>query len=404
MNASHRAHAFSKNRLFSIALVGIAVIAIVSGLRARPSEAVPVFTKAYGGVDCSTCHASGAVPLLNAYGRYIQRTGYAAIDHKTLESMFPVTIAEEVQYDSQNQPPKVQPGNLALHATGYLGKDLTYHIHQWLYQFNKSGGGLDTFQLAYSGLFKGNGHLFVGKLSALPVPGPFSNTPSDIFPPYGPAEITVGEHMYQSDMMRWGTAFSYVHAPVFFEAGWLGSGADWNGATDFSNDTEKTFEWTAAYADPGKPIEAGLFGSIGTFPLAEGGIDSYHSIAAYVQRDPGPHRIPGFFAVYQRAYDGNPGNGGMSGMGAPAPSAAASSSAYSAELYESFFQDRAVLGLRKDMTNDGLGNVSNFGDVWLAIEPIPKLHYLHLYLDTVLTQNGTPDFKASVWWASPLSF
>lgn len=404
MDASPVRSALPRSRIVNIALVASAIIAVFTGLRARPSEALPVFAKEYGGVDCSVCHVSAAVPLLNAYGRYIQRTGYAALDRKMLEKTFPVSIAEEAMYDSQNSSPQVQVGNLALHATGAFGKDFTYHIHQWLYQGNQSGGGLDTFQIAYSGLFKGNGHLFVGKLSALPVPGPFSNVP-DVLPPYSPAEIMVGEHMYMSDMMRWGASLSYVRAPVYYQVAWLGSSADWSGAGDFSNDTDKTFEWTAAYADPAKPFELGLFGSVGGYPLAEGGVDSYHTIAAYAQRDPGPHMIPGFFAVYQWGSDGNPGNGGMVGMGGmPAPTTpAANSRSYSLELYESFLHDRALLGLRKGMADDGMGDVSQYGNIWLSVEPIRSVHYLHVYVDAYLTQNGTPDWRGGLWWSSPLS-
>ncbi|HTX60362.1 MAG TPA: hypothetical protein VMH02_11910, partial [Verrucomicrobiae bacterium] len=62
-------------REFSIAIVfGIAIAAM-----AAPAEAMPVFAQAYG-VKCNVCHTQ--VPALNTYGRYIQRTGYAAMDPK----------------------------------------------------------------------------------------------------------------------------------------------------------------------------------------------------------------------------------------------------------------------------------------------------------------------------------
>ncbi|HEX5275496.1 MAG TPA: hypothetical protein VFW34_09505 [Candidatus Rubrimentiphilum sp.] len=47
------------------------------GLAALRADAMPPFAQAYG-VDCNTCHTM--VPALNSYGRYIQRTGFAALD------------------------------------------------------------------------------------------------------------------------------------------------------------------------------------------------------------------------------------------------------------------------------------------------------------------------------------
>lgn len=41
------------------------------------AAAMPPFAQAYG-LQCNVCHT--LVPTLNAYGRYIQRTGYASLD------------------------------------------------------------------------------------------------------------------------------------------------------------------------------------------------------------------------------------------------------------------------------------------------------------------------------------
>ncbi len=358
------------------------------------AQALPSFAKAYG-VSCSVCHT--VPPLLNAYGRYIQRTGYAALDRSLLDKGVPVNIAEEPMYDSQASP-RMQLGNLAIHIAGYIADGLTYHVHQWITQGNEPGG-LDTFQIVYSKLFDGYGHLFVGKLSGLPVPGPFSNQ-SDIAP-YASAEMMVGEHMYQQDMMRWGAAFSYVRSDLYVQAAWLGSNADWSGATDFSSDTDKTFEWIAAYADPGKPFEAGLYGSIGSYPLAEGGVDPYRTIGVYAQRDPGPHAVPGFFALYQWGYDANPGL--AMGMGGPMMMLPpAHSVTDTVELYEPIFNQRGIIGLRQEMTGDGLGNVTHGGDIDLSLQPLAKLDYLHLFLESGLQQNSTPAWRAGLWWVSPL--
>ncbi|HEV2262111.1 MAG TPA: hypothetical protein VGR69_07500 [Candidatus Rubrimentiphilum sp.] len=132
--------------------------------------------------------------------------------------------SEEVTYDSQATH-RIRAGNLAVHAAGYLSPDITYHIHQWIAQ-NDQTGGTDVFQMAYNKLFKGSGHLFAGKISALTAPAPFSNQ-SDLAP-YASTELQVGEHMYQTDMMRWGAALSCVHANLFAQAGWFGSNGEWS--------------------------------------------------------------------------------------------------------------------------------------------------------------------------------
>ncbi|MHB8434237.1 MAG: hypothetical protein ACYDCA_11700 [Candidatus Tyrphobacter sp.] len=379
--------------LWPVAAV-LAAIAIF-GTKATPTQALPTFAKAYG-VECSLCHS--VPPQLNAYGRYIQRTGYSALSRDVLKNVLPVNVAEEVTYDSQGSH-QVEPGNLALHAVGYLSPDITYHIHQWIVQ-NSQAGGLDTFQLAYNRLFNGNGHFFVGKLSALPVPAPFSNQ-SDIAK-YASAELTVGEHMYTFDMMRWGTALSYVHANLYVQAGWFDSSADWNGATDFSNNTDKTFQWIAAYADPNRPLEAGAFGSIGSYPLAEGGVDPYHTLGLYVQRDPGPRFMPGVFALYQWGHDANPGSMMMSGSMAPTPFGPADSTAETFELYEPILGERGLVGLRQETTDDGLGNVSRSGDIDLSFMPFAHYDYLHLFLENALIQNSRPAWRGGLWWVAPL--
>ena len=53
------------------------------------AQAMPPFAQAYG-VSCSLCHTQ--VPGLNAYGRYVQRTGYASLDPNVLRRALPVWI------------------------------------------------------------------------------------------------------------------------------------------------------------------------------------------------------------------------------------------------------------------------------------------------------------------------
>src|SRR5579864_1206582 len=62
-----------------------------------PAMAMPVFAKAYG-LQCSACHTM--VPALNAYGRYVQRTGYASLNRDVLKEHSPFWIGEQVNGDS----------------------------------------------------------------------------------------------------------------------------------------------------------------------------------------------------------------------------------------------------------------------------------------------------------------
>ena len=389
----------NRQRIFGLLIVFGVTFGIVASV-AGPGKALPTFAKAYS-MNCDICHT--VVPQLNAYGRYIQRTGYAALDRGVLGQQLPLSIAEGVQSDSQSatNPHKIEFGNTALHLAGSIGEDFTIHYHQWFAQDNQSGG-LDTLQLAYHDLFKRNGHLFVGKLSALPVPAPFSNG-SDLAP-FATAELTVGEHMYQFDMMRWGAAFSYVRPQFYAETAWFGSNSDLNGAADFSGTNDKTFQWIAALAGPDKPLEVGTFGALGTFPLTEGGVDRYHTTGLYAQRDPQANHVPGAFIVYQWAYDGNPGTTMTMGMGGATMGAAtpANSRAWTAELYEPVWSDRATIGFRDEMTNDGLGNTTHSGNVDLGIQPFNRYPYVHVYAESGLSRNAGPAWRWMIWWTTPV--
>lgn len=427
-----------KRALFitAFALFGVA-------LSTAPAFALPTFAKAYG-VQCSVCHT--IPPQLNAYGRYVQRTGYSALSRDLLKSTVPLTLTEQPQTDTSNGSGAIQFGNTAIHVAGYLSPDITYHIHQWLLQ-DGQGGGIDTFQFVYNNLFKETTHFFVGKLSALPVPGPFSNQ-TDLAP-YASAELQVGEHMYQLDMMRWGTAVSYVRPKFFAEASWFGSNGDWASAFDFSSNTDKTFEWVAAYADAGKPWELGTYGQIGSWPLTEGGVDHYNTFALYAQRDPGPNFMPGLLTLYQCGYDANPGtvtmDSGMPGaatfaqlpqlsallqlvprlyaprlnaprsfapvsssmpMPSPTPMAPhitpASSQAVSLEAWEPVINNRAILALRYEYTNDGLGTLAHTGNVDFDVRPFNHYNYLHLYLESALQQSAGPAWRTMLWWSVPI--
>lgn len=390
---------------YTLAILTLTLPAVA--LSVRPAQALPNFAQAYG-VQCSTCHTT--VPQLNAYGRYVQRTGYAALSRDLVDTKIPVSIQESPNFDTSSGSGHIEAGNTAVHVAGYITPSITAHIHQWFVQDGETGG-LDTFQLAYN--FKNDLHLFAGKLSALPVPGPFSNG-SDLTP-YASAELQVGEHIYQSDMMRWGAALSYAGPKIYTQVAWFGANSDWDGASDYSADTDKTFQWIAAYADPGMPLEAGLFGSIGALPLAEGGTDHYNTIAAYVQRDPGPKYVPGFFAVYQLGNDGNPGNPAMAAMTVGRRAAlrvrpfdvmnsvgAAHSRAFTIEAYEPLFDGNVIVGLRKEMTDDGLGTVANTASLDIGITPLPRFQFLHLYFEGATQPSMGPAWKGMAWLQVPV--
>lgn len=366
-----------------LACVGAFFIAIwLQPGGAERASAMPPFAQAYG-VSCSLCHTQ--VPGLNAYGRYVQRTGYASLDPQVLRRALPVWIGENASYDSQDPaaPHRTQFGNLAIHAVGPIGDDLTYHFQQWIWQ-NNQAGDLDTFWLAYNNLLHRDGHLFVGKIEA-PGPSPFSQW-FDLAAFMTP-EITVGEHVYQLDANRWGAKLNYIHGDLDAEAGWLGSGSGWGGLSDFSNDTDKTFQYKIAYAHPTSPFEAGFFGSRGSFPLAEGGTDAYHSLAGYVQRDP-ENGIPGVLAIYQTAYDANPGLG----------LSPAASTATTFELYEPVL-DKGLVSAREEWTNDGLGNRLQTANIDFSYHVLP---YVHVYVEDALAQHNVPEWRYMIWLTVPV--
>ncbi len=365
---------------------------------------MPPFAKAYG-VNCDTCHTM--VPALNAYGRYVQRTGYSSLNHEVLKTVAPVWIGEQVNGDSTGgvsdltQTRTSSFGNLALHGAGYLAPDWTFHLQQWLLQNDSGGGTLDTAWVTYNNLFHRDGHLFIGKYEA-PAPSPFSQF-SDVSA-FATPEITVGEHAYQLDGNRWGSKLAYVHGALDVEAGWLLSGNGMIAASDFASTpgTDKTFQWKVASAHADQPLELGAYGSSGSYTVSTGDVDRYTSIAGYVQRDPQANGVPGIFAIYQTGHDSNPG---LDGDGNQLPPA--SSRAITAELYESIFNSSAVLGLRSEFNDDGLGTLTHDQNVDFAFN-VPHMRYLHAYVEAGLggnstAPNGGPTWRWLLWWTTPIA-
>ncbi len=386
---------------FTAMAAAAAAFALFAGTQA---QAMPTFAKAYG-VSCSTCHTM--VPALNAYGRYVQRTGYSSLNHDVIKTVAPVWIGEQVNGDSTGGVSSTVPthtssfGNLALHGAGYLAPDWTFHVQQWLLSSDDGGGTLDTAWVTFNNLFHRDGHLFIGKYEA-PAPSPFSQF-FDISA-FSTPEITVGEHAYQLDGNRWGSKLAYVHGALDAEAGWLLSGNGMITASDFgtSPGTDKTFQWKLASAHPDQPLEIGAYGSNGSCIVSTGAVDRYSSIAAYLQRDPQPDGIPGIFAIYQTAHDSNPG---LDANGNQLP--AANSKAITAELYESLFNRGAVLGIRDEFSDEGLGNLTHAQNVDFAFN-VPHARFLHAYVEAGLGANSTapnsrPTWRWMLWWTTPLA-
>jgi hypothetical protein len=355
------------------------VVAIGLAMASR-ADAMPPFAQAYG-VKCNVCHTQ--VPALNTYGRYVQRTGYASLDPHVLRRALPIWIGENTFYDTQQGTYKTQLGNLAVHAVGGIGDDVTYHFQQWIWQ-NDGAGDLDTFWVTYNNLLHRDGHLFVG---LMPPPSPSGYSQWLDLSGFASAEYTVGEHAYELDGNGWGSKIDYVKNKIDVEAGWLYGGGGWSQSSAFIN-SDKRFQYRVAYATPDDPFEGGVFGSRGSWPLAEGGADQYWSIAGYAQRDP-HNGVPGVFASYNVGLDGNPLATGAS--------AGSNSSAF--ELYQPFAEG-GMVSIRKEWTNDGMGTSLQSG-VFDVNYQIAK--YLRIYGEESFASHSTPGFRWMLWWTTPVS-
>ena len=378
-------------------LLGLLIPAMLVAPKA--SVAMPTFAQAYG-VSCSTCHTQ--VPLLNAYGRYVARTGYASLDRTVIARALPVWLGENVSSDTSQGAgsgnARTTTGNFALHATGYLAPDVTFHAQQWITQNNQSGG-VDTLWVTYNNLLHRDGHLFVGKILSA-APSPYGQDFQ--LDGAGASSTQVGEHSWASTYgNRWGTRLAYVKNAIDLEAGYYLTSEDLKGLTDFGPG-DKTFQWKAAYARPTLPIEVGLFGSVGTTPVSTG-TDRYSSLAGFIQVDPSRYGRPGLFLVYQRGHDGNPGadaNGNQL--------ASSISRGGSAEIYEPILHRMATLGFRHDMNNDGMGALSSGNAINLSFN-VPRFTYLHGYLEANTGANSAlsgassgPTFKSMLWLTIPI--
>jgi hypothetical protein len=375
----------------TVLIVG-AVVAIAVVLESmRPTQAMPPFAQAYG-INCEVCHAS--IPALNAYGRYVQRTGYASLDPGVMHGVNPLWFQWAVSQDTQQAdfPNKVLFGNINIQAAGYIGSDVTVHAQQWIVNGNEPGT-TDTLWLTYNNLLHRDGHLTVGKLEN-PAPSPFSMWFE--LSGFNPPSMTVGEHVYENASNRWGFKAQYVRPGYLVEGAYLGTGGDLNTAFDFTTPTDKTFQWRAAYARPDKPFEAGVYGVNGSFPLSDGTYDHYNSYSPYVEVDP-QHNLPGLFALYQINYDANAGP-------AFGPS---NSSGYTIDLFKPFMDSKIMLGTRYEMTNDGLGTVNHYGYVDLGVMlsrhvSMHNANALMLNGEVNMVNGSTPGWRWQLLWNTTL--
>jgi hypothetical protein len=372
-----------KLRFWYLTLSGALALALAAS---RPAPAMPNFAQAYA-IPCSYCHIQ--IPALNAYGRWVQRTGYAALNPHVLERESPVWLDYPVGYSEQTPGAAAwDPGTLGFHADGAFGttqSEWTYHVQQWIWE-NSQGGGLDTAWFAYNNFFNGAGHVFMGKLE-MPAPSEFSQwldvTGLSI---NSSAEITVGEHAYELDANRWGYKFAYERDSIDAQVAYATSSADWAGFNDYDWTQDKTLQWKFAFANRSNPLEAGYYGARGSWPLAEGGFDQYYTNAFYAQRDP-VAGVPGFLATYQMNHDSNPG------MGDPA----AGSNGLSYELYDNIGK-RALVSVGEQFTNDGLGNHTQIGNIDASYH---VTRFIVVYAEEGLAVGQKPTWNGLVWFMLP---
>jgi len=193
-----------------VLLASLSLVVLSLAQRPRIAAALPTFAQAYQ-VDWSVCHSM--VPALNAYGRYVQSTAFAALDAGILRRAVPLVVREGVNYHSAGNLASNEPndrytyGNLSANLVGVLNKSFSYRFEQSLYENNVGGGSTGHFWIAYNQLLHGDGHLIVGKVDA-PAPPAFSywHDASAFSSP----EIAVGQHGYLLDGTRWGVGFNYV--------------------------------------------------------------------------------------------------------------------------------------------------------------------------------------------------
>jgi hypothetical protein len=373
------------------------------------------------------------IPALNARGRYFQSTALGALDPTAMKRVFPMVVREAVSYRSTGKLDKNEPqdkytfGNLSLNLVGVLGDNLTYRFEQTFYSNDISGGTTGHFWVAYHQLLHGDGHLRVGKFDAPAAPAfAYWQDMSGFSTP----SIVVGQHGYQLAGDRWGAEFDYVPVnyakqPYKVQLAYVANPTVMvNSSTfDISNPyqrgsagSDKAFQYKVAYARPDKPIEAGVYGAVGSYILSTGylnPIDNYNAIGVYAQRDP-VKSMPGVLVFYQTTNDSNVGPGKASQQLVQS----ATSWAAAVEVDESLFNGDVMVGVRPVEYTAGL-QASNSGlDVLMTAKPHygvfdiiardPKISpYLYLTMESAVAAasnapNGIPTWRVALKWAGPL--
>lgn len=373
------------------------------------------------------------VPALNAYGRYIQSTGFGALDPDVMRHTLPLVYRESITARSTGKLNRLSPNekitsaNLSLNLVGVLNKYVSYRFEQTLYSNNLGGGNTGHFWVAYNGLFNGNGHLLVGKFDA-PAPPAFSYW-SDMSG-FSSGGMTVGQHTYNISGSRWGVGLNYVptnyeHMPYKLQMAYVGNsppmynGSVWSSSNpyaDHQNGSDKAFQYKLAWARPDNPVEGGVYGAFGTYILGSGytdPIDRYNALGFYVQRDP-VRGVPGMMLFYQRTNDSNvgPGKAGQH------LTQSASGWSYAFELDESLANGNVMLGFRPVEYVSGLVPSKSGYDVVRTAHPHygvfdialrdPKISpYLYLTAESALgaasnAQFGIPTWRMAIRWAAPI--
>jgi hypothetical protein len=409
------------------AAAAFALLGLFASAGSRSALATPVFAQAYG-LNCTACHTQ--MPALNAFGRYIQRTGYAAMNPKALSHAIPVFIFDiGTSYVHQTGQPAVDDRingpfhNTVLQANSAIGPDFTYKVEQLLLAQGQAGF-LDQAWVGYHNLLNHHGHLFVGKLAALNLEE--FGAPSVLYDVNDAGGdrlpgVAVGAHNYLLDYGegRWGTKFSFVEGKTLAQVAYLGNGtgaSSFGDAYDFSRASDKTLQWKVAYADPAKPWEIGVFGESGALGFSGSAIapglhvDDYTVVAPYISKDPRPGS-PGFRFEYSTATDGNPGYAASGDpIAPPRPVGSTTSSWMIGSAYQMVFHDRGMVNLTYYHTNQALsetgftglvqrtGPVSGGGPGFsYAFSP-----YIRTYTVLYSAQNQRPTFAIKMWFSPPL--
>jgi len=415
--------------LFAMASIALLASALLGPLK-QQAAALPTFAQAYH-MDCSACHTM--VPALNAYGRFVQSTAYGALDASVMKKVIPIVVRESVSYRSTAKLDKLRPqdrfttANLSVNLVGLLNQNVSFRLEQSLYSNDLGGGSTSHFWVADNQLFKGNGHLIVGKFD---LPGPPAFSYWQDMSGFSGSSIAVGQHGYNLGGTRWGVGFNYVptdykHTPFKFQLAYVGNSPAMinSSAFDTSNPyapggagSDKTFVYKAAWARPDNPVEAGIYGAAGTYILSNGfiqPIDKYSSLGGYAQRDP-TKGVPGIMVFYQQTHDSNVGPGKASqGL---AQSATSWSGAI--EFQESLLKGDVMLGIRPVEYDGGLQPSKKGYDILTTAHPHfgvfdivardPKFTpYLWVTLEAAVAAasnaaNGLPTWRAGLKWASPV--